>query len=258
MPLVALTTDFGTRDSYVAAMKGVLYSRCPGVQVVDLSHEIPPQDVFEGALFLAEAVPYFPEGTIHCVVVDPGVGTARLPIAVYAGKQYFVCPDNGVLGLFAQSHPVEEARSISNRSFMLDTVSPTFHGRDVFAPAAACLAAGVRIEDAGERVPTLTVLDVPKPTRDKHGRLSGVIMHIDRFGNAVTNVHRMDLEGAPPVEIRMGRLRLDRLSNAYGDVTEGDSLALFGSSDYIEIAVNQGSARDDFDIVRGQRVEIRF
>jgi hypothetical protein len=258
MPLVALTTDFGTRDAYVAAMKGVLYSRCPGVQIIDLSHEIPPQDVFEGALFLAEAAPYFPEGTVHCVVIDPGVGTARLPIIVYAGKQYFVCPDNGVLALFVQSHPVEEARSITNRAFMRNPISSTFHGRDIFAPAAAGLAAGAPIEEAGERLATLTMLDTPKPKRDKHGRIEGVVMHIDRFGNAITNVHRGDLKGLSPVEIRAGRFRLHRVSDTYGDAEEGRPLALFGSSDYIEIAVNRGSAHDTLGLIRGQRVELRF
>ena len=258
MPLVALTTDFGTRDAYVAAMKGVLYSRCPGVQVIDLSHEIPPQDVFEGALFLAEAAPYFPDGTIHCVVIDHGVGTARLPIIVYAGKQYFVCPDNGVLALFARSHPVEEARGITNRDFTRDSISSTFHGRDIFAPAAAQLAAGTPIEDAGERLATLTMLDTPRTNRDKHGRLAGVIMHIDRFGNAITNVHRGDLEGQSPVEIRAGGLRLGGVSDTYGDVEEGRPLALVGSSDYIEIAVNRGSAHEKLGLVRGQRVELRF
>ncbi len=258
MPLVALTTDFGTRDAYVAAIKGVLYSRCPGVQVVDLTHDIPPQDVLECALFLADAAPYFPDGTIHCIVVDPGVGTSRLPIAVRAARQYFVCPDNGVLGLFAQSHPVEEARQITNPSFMLQPVSDTFHGRDVFAPTAARLAAGAPIEDAGDRVPTLTMLDIPKPTRDKRNGLSGIVMHIDRFGNAITNIHRDDLQGTAPLGSQVGRLRLDALNNTYGQVEEGQALALIGSSNYLEIAVNRGSASDQYELVRGQRVKIRI
>lgn len=256
--LITLTTDFGTRDAYVAAMKGVILTACPGVTLADLTHEIPPQDVFEGALFLAESAPYFPEGTIHCVVVDPGVGTARLPIIVAAGKQVFVCPDNGLLTLYARQYPIEDARIITNPVFMREAISATFHGRDIFAPAAARLASGVPMQEAGDRLTTLTMLEVPEVKRDAEGHLEGVVMHVDRFGNAVTNIHRSRLDGPAFSELRAGQQRFTELHETYGDVPPGRALVLFGSSDYLEIAVHRGNAREQLGLPRGTRVEIRF
>ncbi|MFA6245082.1 MAG: SAM-dependent chlorinase/fluorinase, partial [Candidatus Hydrogenedentales bacterium] len=203
-PVVTLLTDFGTKDAYVAAMKGVILTRCPEVTIVDLSHEITPQDIFEGALFLAEAAHYFAPGTIHCVVVDPGVGTSRLPIAASAGGQLFVAPDNGILSLFVRKHPLGEVRMITNKRFMLDRISATFHGRDIFAPAAAALASGVPVEEAGDRTTTMTMLDIPWAKRDEDNRVVGIVMHIDRFGNAITNIRREDLDPAGPRDIRAG------------------------------------------------------
>ncbi|MCC6490866.1 MAG: SAM-dependent chlorinase/fluorinase, partial [Candidatus Hydrogenedentes bacterium] len=189
-PLITLTTDFGTRDAYAAAMKGVILSACPDARVIDLSHDIAPQDVFEGAMFVAEAVPCFPANSIHCVVVDPGVGTARLPIIVSAGEHTFVCPDNGLLTLFTRQHAIREARMIANPEFMRASISATFHGRDIFAPAAAALARGVPMQDAGERLTTLTMLEIPGVHTTADGIVAGVVMHVDRFGNAITNIHR--------------------------------------------------------------------
>ena len=256
--LIALTTDFGTRDAYVAAMKGVILSACPEARVVDLTHDIAPQDVFEGALFLAEAVPLFPEGTIHCVVVDPGVGTSRLPIVVSAGKQLFVLPDNGLLTLYARRHPIEEARMITNPEFMRKTISATFHGRDMFAPAAARLASGVAMESAGDKLATLTMLEVPQVKTNAEGCLEGAIMHVDRFGNSITNIHRNHLENRTFSELRVGHQRFTALHETYGDVSPGRALVLFGSNDYLEIAVHRGNAREQLDLARGARVEVHF
>jgi len=145
-PLVTLTTDFGHRDPYVAAMKGVLHQRCPAVHIEDLSHDLAPQDLIEAALFVEAAMPYYPPGTFHIVVVDPGVGTARRPLALKADGQYFICPDNGLMTLYLQQHPLETAHVITNPAWMLPEVSATFHGRDIFASAAAMLASGSSLE----------------------------------------------------------------------------------------------------------------
>lgn len=255
--VVTLLTDFGLQDPYAAAMKGVILSRCPDASIVDLSHEIPPQDVFAAALFLAAAVPFFPKGTVHCVVVDPGVGTARLPIALEAGDQFFVAPDNGVVSLHVRRHPVGDVRMISIRHHLMDTISATFHGRDIFAPAAAALARGTSLEELGEHIGTLTMLEVPVVKKDGHC-LTGVVMHVDRFGNAIANIRREDFEGGAPCGIRAGRARLDHLSETYGDVEAGKPLALFGSSGYLEIAVNRGNAHAQLGIGRGHHVEVQF
>ena len=257
-PVVTLLTDFGTKDAYVAAMKGVILTRCPEVTIVDLSHEISPQDIFEGALFLAEAAHYFPPRTVHCVVVDPGVGTSRLPIAASAGGQFFVAPDNGVLSLFVRKHPLGEVRMITNKRFMLDRICATFHGRDIFAPAAAALASGVPVEEAGNRTATMTMLDIPCAKRDEDNRVVGIVMHIDRFGNAITNIRREDLDPAGPRDVRAGHTRLACVSETYGDVEHGQAVALIGSSDYLEIAVNRGNAHVQLGLSRGNRVELRF
>lgn len=181
IPLVTLTTDFGTRDPYVAAMKGVIATLCPPARIVDLSHELPAQDIHAAAFFLAGAVPYFPPETVHVIVVDPGVGTARLPLAVRAGGQYFVCPDNGLLTLVLRTLSLEAAYTIANPDFMRSNISATFHGRDIFAPAAASLAAGASIAEIGAPVEKLVPLDVPEP-RIAGGKVTGEIAHVDRFG----------------------------------------------------------------------------
>jgi len=258
-PVVTLTTDFGARDPYVASMKGVILSRCGRAQVIDLSHEVSPQDVFESALFIAEASRWFPEDTIHCVVVDPGVGTARLPIAARVRGQYFVCPDNGLLTFIVKESPPEEVRIITNREFMLDAISPTFHGRDIFAPAAAHLAGGAPFASVGGALHTLTLLDVPATRRDGPYAVSGIVIHIDRFGNAMTNIRRADVpEGKDTRVDADGAVVLENIRETYGDVPAGGPLALFGSSGHLEIAVHRGNASEQFDLRRGSRVDVRW
>lgn len=257
-PLITLTTDFGTRDPYVASMKGVILSRCEGAHIVDLSHEISPQDIFEGALFVAEASRWFPRGTVHCVVVDPGVGTARLPIVARANGHYYVCPDNGLLTFIAKESPPDEVRIITNKQFMQEPISQTFHGRDMFAPAAACLASGVAMENAGEKLSALTLLDVPGPRGEIANGVGGIVMHVDRFGNAITNIHRSDLPDRRDLRVHFSGTALQRISETYGDVARGLPIALFGSADYLEIAVHRGNASAQFDLRRGGRVDVRF
>lgn len=256
--LITLTTDFGTRDPYVASMKGVIHSCCENAQIVDLSHEIGPQDIFEGALFIAEATRWFRRGTVHCIVIDPGVGTARLPIAAYARGQYFLCPDNGLLTFIEKEAKLDEVRIITNKAFMRDTISATFHGRDIFAPAAAHLAGGVPFASVGEKLQTITTLDVPELRRDKEGDFGGIVMHVDRFGNAITNIHRKDLANITNTSVHFSGTAVEGISETYGDVMAGSACALFGSSDYLEIAVSRGNAGEQFELRRGSRVEVRF
>lgn len=257
-PLITLTTDFGSRDPYVASMKGVIHSICDGAQIVDLTHEIGPQDIFEGALFIAESTRWFPRGTVHCIVVDPGVGTARLPIVAHVCDQYFVCPDNGLLTFLERESLMHNVRVISNEAFMRDTTSATFHGRDIFAPAAAHLANGALFAGVGEKVQAITTLDVPDLRRDIEGIVGGIVMHVDRFGNAITNIHKSDIPDGARGSVHFSGTAVESISETYGDVHAGSACALFGSSDHLEIAVHRGSASDQFELRRGSRVEVRF
>ena len=258
-PLVTLTTDFGTRDPYVAAMKGVLHSRCPDADIVDLGHSIERHSIVEAALFPAGSAPYFPPGTIHVIVVDPGVGTARHPIAVASEGSYFVCPDNGVLTLFLQRHSCDEIRVISNPDFMLKEVSGTFHGRDIFAPAAAELARGRPFGEIGEVLAHPRLLELRDARRTAAGELEGSIVHIDRFGNCMTNIARDqadDVRDAGSVRVAALRHTFSGIKSCYGDVGQGEALVLWGSFQFLEIAVNGGSAAEALGLGVGDTVRL--
>lgn len=254
--LITLTTDFGVRDCYAAAMKGVIATLAPSAKVVDLTHEIAAHDVFEAAVFLAGATPFFPPETIHVVVVDPGVGTVRKALAVRAGGATYVCPDNGVLTLVLRRMRLEEAREIRSAACRRERVSATFHGRDVFAPAAAALATGEPFGDVGPRLRALTELDAPRVTRDAE-RIAGAVVHVDRFGNAITNIHREDVGAAAPPEVVIAGRSLP-MARTYGDVAPGEALALWGSSDFLEVAVHCGRADAVLGVTRGAPVEMRI
>lgn len=254
--LITLTTDFGTRDPYVAAMKGVILTICPAATVVDLTHEIAPHDVLEAAFFLAATAPHFPRNTIHVVVVDPEVGTERRPAAVQAGDQVFVCPDNGILTLFARRCPVREARAITNRRVALGRISATFHGRDIFAPAAAHLARGFPFADLGDRIEDLVELEIRQVTLRTDGTIEGEIIHIDRFGNAVTNIDRACLSNHKERTIQVGAQTLGEINRTYADVPVGKPLALFGSTDRLEIAIHAGNAAQTLGLRRGDKVKV--
>ena len=243
--VVTLSSDFGTADGYAGAMKGVILSSAPNARVVDITHEIQPGDVRGGALALEAAAPYFPSGTIHLVVIDPGVGTRRRAIAVEAADVIFVGPDNGVLSLAAKG---------PRRVYVLDraerhraTVSPTFHGRDVFAPVVALLAEGARLRDLGTPVAGMTDLELPVPSTSRH-EVSGQVIHCDRFGNLVTNITTTEVRtliaafGAGQLSVTVGRRSAGRVVRTYGDAEPGALLALVGSSGRLEIAVRDGSA----------------
>ncbi|MFP4501720.1 MAG: S-adenosyl-l-methionine hydroxide adenosyltransferase family protein [Candidatus Hydrogenedentota bacterium] len=255
LPLVTLTTDFGSNDPYVAAMKGIIYAGCPVATVADLSHEIPRQNVHEAALFAGGALPYFRAGTVHVIVVDPGVGTARRPLAVYAGHRYFICPDNGVLTLVLQHFALEEARVIENPRFMRTPVSTTFHGRDIFAPAAALLAAGVDFHEVGPPAANLVTLDMPAPVL-RGGSIEGAVVHVDHFGNCITNIHVDSLEGRMNGCVMAGNLAIERILRTYGDVLQGTPLALISSTGHLEIAISGGSAAQELGIGIGDVVRV--
>lgn len=236
-PVLALLTDFGLRDAYVGIMKGVVLSICPEARLVDLCHEVPPQDVASGARLLETAVDAFPEGTVFVAVVDPGVGSDRAAVAVRSGGRTFVGPDNGLLGFLA----VERAVRIQNKAVMRHPVSRTFHGRDVFAPAAAHLARGVRLDYLGPKIDRLRSLARPEPRATKAG-LVGEVVSVDRFGNLITNIAAEQIpEGAT---IRLGRRWIGRVVPTYASVEAGALAALIGSSGVLEVAVRNGNAHE--------------
>lgn len=257
--IVTLLTDFGVRDSYVGAMKGVLASLAPGVPVVDLCHELPPQDVLRAGLVWCDAVRYFPAGCIHVAVVDPGVGTRRRLLAVEARGSCFLAPDNGLLGLVLARHEVRRIHAITNKSLFLEEVSRTFHGRDIFAPVAARLATGLELGSVGPRLRSYQRIEEPKAHRRSvriNGKAAleerGEVVHIDAFGNAILNLRPLSRRRL--IALRIGRLELKRTRTTYGDVAPGGELLLVGSSGRLEIAVNQGNAAVELGIRVGERV----
>ena len=255
-PIVTLTTDFGLRDAFVGAVKGVLLSRCPDAQIVDITHEIPPHAVRTGALRLASAARYFPAGTVHLAVVDPGVGGARRPIAVEANAQHFVGPDNGVLSLAApRTLAGWRAVELTNPAYRLPRVSNTFHGRDLFAPTAAHLLCGGALEDLGPRIDSIVEMALPRPARNGEV-LRGVVLDVDRFGNLITNVCAEDLTGWNVEQVRVGDLQIDGLRTAYDESRR--VVALIDSDDRLEIAVPGGSASLRFGIGLDDPVEVRL
>jgi S-adenosylmethionine hydrolase len=259
-PVIALLTDFGTRDHYAGTMKGVVLGICPDATLVDISHELPPHDVLAGALELAAAYKYFPAGTIFLIVVDPGVGSTRRGIAAEAGDYRFVAPDNGVLTAVFDEHAPKRVVDLSERRYASPTVSRTFEGRDRFAPAAAWLAKGVELTALGLPLSSWQLIDVPGPRVDKAG-LSGVVVRVDRFGNLVTNIDRRSFDefvADRRVQIAVADRPVARIVATYADADAGSICALFGSSDHLEIAVTGGSAAERLGLTRGAPVVVRF
>jgi S-adenosylmethionine hydrolase len=257
-PVIALLTDFGTRDHYAGTMKGVALGICPDAAFVDITHDISPHDVLGGALELSASYKYFPSGTIFLVVVDPGVGSARRPLAAEAGGYRFVAPDNGVLTLAFKDTPPKRVVELTERRYARPTVSRTFEGRDRFAPAAAWLAKGIDLSGLGRSLASWQMLSVPEPAVAE-SQILGEVLRIDRFGNLVTNVDRRMFErfaGTGRIEIVAGTQAVDAVVATYADADAGAVCALFGSSDHLEVAVNGGSAAERLDLGRGARVTI--
>ena len=255
MPIITLTTDFGMRDPYVASMKGVLRKLCPKVFLDDLAHDIAPQDILEAALFVEAAMPWYPENTVHLIVVDPGVGTERRPVAARTGGHVFVVPDNGLLTFWLQKYPLEWAYEICPQAPGITAISKTFHGRDIFAPAAAWLATDGAPAALGNSLASLQHMDIPEPIKNSNTHINGVVIHIDRFGNCITNIRQDSCNLSSACSIHIGGNTLS-LCSTYGDVPPGAPLALFGSSGRLEIAVNQGNAARQFGFARSTALSV--
>ncbi|HEY9762462.1 MAG TPA: SAM-dependent chlorinase/fluorinase [Trichocoleus sp.] len=242
-PLITLLTDFGTQDAYVGIMKGVIVRICPDAQIIDLTHEISPQDLLAARFNLLNAYRYFPSGTLHVAVVDPGVGSARRGIAIQTASAFLIGPDNGIFsGVIQRDPPVTAVALTKSAYWRTPSISTTFHGRDVFAPVAAHLAKGVPIQDLGDAVlpQSLTRLDIPDVIREEN-RVRGSVQYCDRFGNLITNLAPEDLPSAL-WQVQIGEYTLPS-AQTYGDVPAGHPLALIGSHGWLEIAVNGGSAQ---------------
>ncbi len=262
-PIITLTTDFGLQDHYVGTMKGVLLREFPEVQIVDICHAVQPFDVLDGALTLAEAYPYFPSGTVHLVVVDPGVGSARKPIAVTTQTQHFVAPDNGVLSLVYEREERAVVREITASHYFLQPMSNTFHGRDVFAPVAAAIARGVDPQRLGDVIQDFVRFTAPKPKVVDTGVLRGVILKADRFGNLITNISPSDapfLVNNDGVVFRLtaGTQEITSLRANYAEGVPGEVFAIWGSMGLLEIASNRSSAARALGIAKGMEVVLTF
>ncbi|MBM4400363.1 MAG: SAM-dependent chlorinase/fluorinase [Crenarchaeota archaeon] len=257
--MITLTTDFGLKDPYVAEMKAVILGICPNAAIVDITHEIAKFNIRMGAYVLASAVPYFPEGSIHVGVIDPGVGTRRCPIIIQTRRGFFVGPDNGLLVLAAEKQGITHIHELTNPRFMLPKVSSTFHGRDIFAPAAAYLMNGVKPEEFGPEIRKAVQPEFAKITQ-KNGVLIGEVLHVDGFGNVITNINEKEvaqncMKGELSVELAGCKLKL-KFCEAYGETGPREPLALIGSHGFLEIAINQGNAAKRFKTKAGDRVAI--
>lgn len=258
--IITLTTDFGLRDPYVAEMKAVILGICPNATIVDVSHEIEKFNVKMGAFILASAAPYFPKGTIHVAVVDPGVGTKRKPILIETEQCFYIGPDNGVLALAATKQGIKRIYEIANSKLMLPKISNTFHGRDVFAPAAAHLANGTPPADFGPQTHDIVMPEFAKVVR-KQSSLIGEVLHIDGFGNIVTNFSKEDFEKLgvkEVVEVRLKNVDLRlKLCEAYSEAELQKPLAIIGSHNFLEISINQGNAAKTFRAEIGDKIVLR-
>ena len=258
--LITLTTDFGTSDYFVGAMKGVILGLAPRARIIDISHQITPFAIDEGAFVIGEAARWFPKGTIHVVVVDPGVGTARRPILVEAAGQRFIGPDNGVFTMIYDSIRQLKVREITNKKMMLAQVSRTFHGRDVFAPAAGHLAAGVSPARLGKVVTDFLRSQTLEPVPVKKNRWLGSVLKVDHFGNLITNfdMRKFGELRTHAFEILAGSEIIRRLVLTYAESGIGEVAAIEGSSGFLEISANQGSAARRLGCGVGSRVELEI
>jgi hypothetical protein len=257
-PIITLLTDFGTRDHYVASMKGVILNINPQCSLVDITHDVIPNDIQEGALILANTFSYFPKGTIHLSVVDPGVGSARKPVLLVTQNYFFVGPDNGLFGVIAQRERVKQVVVLTKKEYFLPKVSITFHGRDIFAPVAAHLSSGVKPSAFGYQTRSLKELGIRRPMV-KSGKLSGEILHIDTFGNLVSNIDGEKLfqfvRGHPFV-IRAGGKGIRELKSMYWEGEKGEPIALIGSGGFLEISVREGNAQKVLKVKRGDPITV--
>ncbi len=259
--VIALLTDFGLDDGYVGAMKAVIAGINPGALVIDLCHGVRPQDVMGGAFLLGSSYKFFPDGTIFVAVVDPGVGGERKIVCVQTRRYVFLAPDNGILVPIVAREKVLLLVEVSNPEFFLPEVSDTFHGRDVFAPVAAHLSLGVKPEKLGGSLKgLLKKVNLPAPETSPDGTLVGEVVHVDHFGNLITNIDHGLIRGSESrlLSVTVGGKKIGKLSATYQDGRPGEPLALFGSSGHLEVAVNCGSASESLNCSRGDKVSVAF
>jgi S-adenosylmethionine hydrolase len=260
-PLITLTTDFGLNDHFVGTMKGVILDIVPEAEIVDVCHAVQAFDVLDGALTIAQAYSYFPNGTVHMMIVDPGVGTARRPILLSTGRHYFVAPDNGVLSLVYGREERLQVRHINAEHYYRQPVSHTFHGRDIFAPVAAYLAKGVESAKFGEEITDYVRFNAPKPKQIDAQTLRGVVLKVDRFGNMVTNITPQDLPALfhpkpPAFKIVVGKREITEIHTNYAEGAPNEVFGILGSMGYLEIAANRAAASQIIGSGKGSEVNI--
>jgi S-adenosylmethionine hydrolase len=258
-PIITLTTDFGEMDHYVGTMKGVILSRCPNAQVVDISHQIEPFSIVAGAYAISQSAPYFPPATIHVVVIDPGVGTERKPLLAEASGQIFIAPDNGVLSFILERDRTAKAREISNRDLWLPSISATFHGRDIFAPAAAAVASGKATpEGTGPLVEKPILMPDLEPQKAGPNLWRGVVLCVDHFGNVISNFHSAEFGAAlqKKFTISAGKGRVNSARWSFGGAPPDLCFAYLGSSGYIELGINQNSAAAHLQVKAGAALQL--
>jgi S-adenosyl-L-methionine hydrolase (adenosine-forming) len=259
--IITLTTDFGLNDHFVGAMKGVLLETAPDAQIVDISHAVQPFDILDGALTISQAYTYFPAGTVHMVVVDPGVGTARRPIILTGDRHLFVAPDNGVLSLIYDREERISVRHVTADHYFLQPQSNTFHGRDIFSPVAAYLAKGVDPERFGEEITDFVRFGFPRPKPVDQRTLRGVVLKVDRFGNLITNITPTDVpwlfeSSRPAFKIAIGKGQVARMCSNYSEGGPGEAFGILGSMGFLEIATNRGSAQQLLSAGKGSEVSV--
>jgi len=258
-PIITLTTDFGLKDPYVAEMKAVILSTSPNATIIDISHDVEKFNIRMGAYFLASASPYFPKNTIHVAVVDPRVGTKRRALLIQTKRSSYVGPDNGVLALAAKTQGIEHIYEISNRKLMMPKISSTFHGRDVFAPAAAHLANGTSPTKFGPEIDKMVTPIFAKIIKEKD-KMVGEVIHIDGFGNIITNFGEKELQSMnakDAVNVKLKNLKIKlKFCKSYAEVEHKKPLAIIGSHNFLELSINQGNAAQTFEIKSGERVAL--
>ena len=260
-PLITLTTDFGLNDHFVGTIKGVILDIAPEAEIIDICHAVQAFDVLDGALTIAQGYSYFPNATVHMVVVDPGVGTARRPIVLSTGRHYFVAPDNGVLSLVYAREERLQVRHIDAAHYYRQPVSNTFHARDIFAPVAAYLAKGVEVAKFGEEITDFVRFNAPKPKATDGNTLRGVVLKVDRFGNMITNFTPQDVpalfQANPPAfKILVGKCEISEIHANYAEGAPNEVFGILGSMGYLEIAANRAAAAQIIGTGKGSEVNI--
>ncbi|MBU0599820.1 SAM-dependent chlorinase/fluorinase [bacterium] len=253
--IITLITDFGIKDCYVGVMKGVISSIISSASIIDLTHEVKAGDIEEAAFIIQAAFKYFPKGTIHVIVVDPGVGSNRRVIIVESKDYYFIAPDNGVLNYIVE--PLKDIKIISalNKKYFLKDISHTFQGRDIFAPLAAYLALGIDIKEFGEEIKEITTFPIKKVTKED-SLLMGEVIYIDKFGNLVTNFTPPNLSFSKDIIIKIKDYKIFKINDFYAQSKEGELLAIWGSSDHLEISINGESAEEFLRAKKGDLVTV--